>query len=229
MEPGSEYTCWIPNTELNMSVARDPTSFPDPPIPSNRNIDAARGIHRHTLTRLANHLVSIFENSTVESSVFTSVCGEASVRRSHGVFVNLVTLHEVFYVLRLEQVKTKAQTDHACDHGQRLIRTPGLFGRGVPLPLILLLPDLGESERLHGRVFPEVDPVSQPIEVSPAPAEPFDSIDDPQGGGKAGAMIAHHGSMIIVEARHGVELGWALSVRRRPILSDRWTGRQRFG
>lgn len=142
----------------------------------------------------------MFKDRAIQLPVFSVVLGQRFSREFHRLAVPLKTVQEVFYVTRIEQVEAKAETDHRSDHGDRLVGTFDLVGGWVFLPFELILPEFGPFPGLVGGVFPEVDPMPQPVEVPSAPAEAFDAVDDPQGGRQSGPVVADDGSVIIVKS-----------------------------
>src|SRR4051794_30208787 len=89
----------------------------------------------------------------------------------------------------------------------------------LPLPLVLALTRPRERQSLLRRVLPEVDAFAQPVVVLLAPTESFHPIHDPQGGREPRAMIAHDGSVIVIEAGHriGKIRGWGFRISPVPI------------
>ena len=203
----------------------DPAPGPDAAIPARRDVNATRSVHGRMLWSRADDLIRILEDRTIQFPIFPVVLGQGLLRQLLRLAVIFEDAQEEFYVLGFEKIEAKAEANHGSDHGDRLVCLPDFAGSRAPLPLDLLPPKLGPVPRLSRGVFPEVDSVTQPVEVSSAPAEALDLVHDPKSGGQPRSVVADHRPVIVVETSQSGNLEPGETVLDRMIV-DRDRGPQ---
>ena len=178
-----------------MSPVRDPTPRPDPFLIAGRNIDRAGRIYRQPILGVLDDRIGILEDGTVQVFVVVGVLGDGTPSRGFRCPVLRVDLLQVLDIIGIKKIEAKAEPDHRPQDRDRLV------------PILPPLPPLGPPISLLRSIFPEIDPMAQPIVSVPTELKCPPPIYDVQRDGESSTVITDDRAVVVVESHHRGKTG----------------------